>query len=940
MTSHKVITLSALPLSATGEPPRDFTLIPRGTLRTVYGDFEWDDESARLTAAAWARRNRRFLWDYEHLSGFTGTNGKPLASVHDRRSAGDAASPVAASDGFKLTDMRWTPDAERYIRNREYLYYSPVIAVDETSKPPRIVDVIKSSLTNDPATLGCAPLTLSADEMDELSLAPSIAAATATAATEELAAKPAGQERPTLCLDFDGVIHPNHPHDAQLAQEPIAGAKDGVASLRKLGPVVVQSVRATSPEGREAIAAYLRKHGIDVDGVSGEKPQAALYVDDRGLRFTGSWPALVARAQSGNFKTWEQEMSQQGQPQAQPAPQPAELAANKLAGPVSHNPDAYPKDDSMSWDGPEAEKHVWAWAGESADGTPNFIKARSLFGVVVGDGSKKGDYKLIHHDIKDGRPVTVRGGVRAAMNAIQGARGGVDMPADYESGVKAHLAAEAHRFGDKAPWESEQASQSELTAQAAPTEQTDTVTLSTAPASATTAAQGLTSPALQQGVRPLTGKQRKRPHGTRAKKQAVTILVENAQGHSLWARRLSSGKYSAPGGFVKKIDKATGQPERPVDAACRELREETGIEAKPSDMRYMGTLRGRHKSGKAIDVHGYRLTSDAEPQHLAKHEFSHPWERHAEHPIGEAHHSRDALSILSAKHADLRRETKSTQQTATVPLTANETAGSPGTANASSKMKIIGSTYTMDIQRARSLTSTLLGGLPSLSGDGIKAEVATAAQNALSAVKALDDALAAAGASESNEVEQALSLSALVMDVTGSKTMDGINGKLLALSDAAKVAPVVLNLSTEQACKLEIDRGIKLGSINPAEKGRYYDLISKKVLTLSDCQNRANGPKLYDVPNTAPAPVGANSTQVDLSKPAPATPLAATTIAGEAPKPAAVVELSSQHKQLISDIERNLPDGMKLDRDAVVKAITVSTVGAQPTRMHNPSQPA
>ena len=48
------------------------------------------------------------------------------------------------------TDMRWTPDAEKYIRNREFLYYSPVIAVDEKSKPPRIVDVLKSSLTNDP----------------------------------------------------------------------------------------------------------------------------------------------------------------------------------------------------------------------------------------------------------------------------------------------------------------------------------------------------------------------------------------------------------------------------------------------------------------------------------------------------------------------------------------------------------------------------------------------------------------------------------------------------------------------------------------------------------------------------------------------------------------------------------------------------------------------
>jgi len=920
--THRVIPLSALPLAGnSGEPPRDFTLIPRGTLHTVYGDFEWDDESARLTAAAWARRNRRFLWDYEHLSGFTGTNGKPLASVHDRRSAGDAATPIASPDGFKLTDMRWTPDAEKYIRNREFLYYSPVIAVDEKSKPPRIVDVLKSSLTNDPATLGCAPLTLSADEADAVS---------------ELAA---GQ-RPTLCLDFDGVIHPNEPHDAKLTAPPIDGAKEGVAELRKLARVVIQSARATSPEGQQAVAGYLNSHGIDVDEVTGEKPVAKLYVDDRGLRFTGSWPALIERAKSGDFKTWEQQMSQH------------ELTGGKLAGPVSHDPDAYPKDDATAWDGPEAEKRVWAWAGEAADGTPNFAKARPMFGVVVGDGSKKGDYKLIHHDIRNGHPVTVRGGVRAAMGALQGARDGVDMPADYEKGVKDHLAAEAHRFGDQAPWD-RNASVSlaapvpppgssvdqGLTAPAPPPgSSVDQGLAMPVPPSGSSVDQGLASntaasPALAQGVRSLSGRERKRPHGSRAKKQAVAILVERkGDGHSLWAKRLSSGKYSAPGGFVKKIDKATGQPERPIDAACRELREETGLACKPGDLRYMGTMRGKHKSGKAIDVHGYRLTVpsyDVTPQHLAKHEFSHGWEWHKEHPLADAHHSRDALAILSAQHADLRR---------TMPQAHALNTQSSETTTMST---IIGSTHTMDIQRARSLTSTLLGGLPSLSGDGVKGSVAQAAQAALSAVKALDEALAAAGAGEPADIEQALNLSAVVMDVTGSKDLVGIAGKLYTLADAAKVAPVVLNLSTEQACKLAIDQGISRGAINPAEKARYYDLISRKVLNLSDCQNRANGPKLYDVPNTTPAPVGANNSTVDLSKPAPAAPVAPTAITAAPPAAAPqTVELSAQHKQLLADVKRNLPDGMVLDETAVAKVLSAQAAGNVPARMHNPSQPA
>lgn len=810
--THRVIPLSALPLAGnSGEPPRDFTLIPRGTLHTVYGDFEWDDESARLTAAAWARRNRRFLWDYEHLSGFTGTNGKPLASVHDRRSAGDAATPIASPDGFKLTDMRWTPDAEKYIRNREFLYYSPVIAVDEKSKPPRIVDVLKSSLTNDPATLGCAPLTLSADEADAVS---------------ELATRSAGQERPTLCLDFDGVIHPNEPHDAKLTAPPIEGAKEGVAELRKLARVVIQSARATSPEGQQAVAGYLNSHGIDVDEVTGEKPVAKLYVDDRGLRFTGSWPALIKHAKSGDFKTWEQEMSQH------------ELAGGKLAGPVSHDPDDSNRNASVSLTAPAPPP------GSSVD--------QGLTAPVPPPGSSVDQ--------------------------------GLAMPV---------------------------------------------------PPPGSSVDQGLASstanPALAQGVRPLSGRERKRPHGSRAKKQAVAILVERkGDGHSLWAKRLSSGKYSAPGGFVKKIDKTTGQPERPVDAACRELREETGLACKPSDLRYMGTMRGKHKSGKSIDVHGYKLTApEGEPQHLAKHEFSHGWEWHKEHPLADAHHSRDALAILSAQHADLRR---------TMPQAHALNTQSSETTTMST---IIGSTHTMDIQRARSLTSTLLGGLPSLSGDGVKGSVAQAAQAALSAVKALDEALAAAGAGEPADIEQALNLSAVVMDVTGSKDLNGIAGKLYTLADAAKVAPVVLNLSTEQACKLAIDQGISRGAINPVEKARYYDLISRKVLNLSDCQNRANGPKLYDVPNTAPAPVGANNSTVDLSKPAPTAPVAPTAITAAPPATAPqTVELSAQHKQLLADVKRNLPDGMVLDETAVAKVLSAQAAGNVPARMHNPSQPA
>ena len=126
-TSYKLIPLAshALPLSPSREPPSDFTLIPAGTLSTVYGDFLWTERSAQEVTKLWARLNRRFMWDYQHLS------DKPLATVHDRRAAGHAPVVVADAQGFHPRGQQWTPDAQKYIRDGEYLYYSPVIGVDE-----------------------------------------------------------------------------------------------------------------------------------------------------------------------------------------------------------------------------------------------------------------------------------------------------------------------------------------------------------------------------------------------------------------------------------------------------------------------------------------------------------------------------------------------------------------------------------------------------------------------------------------------------------------------------------------------------------------------------------------------------------------------------------------------------------------------------------------
>lgn len=61
----------------------------------------------------------------------------------------------------------------------------------------------------------------------------------------------------------------------------------------------------------------------------------------------------------------------------------------------------------------------------------------------------KGSYKLPHHE-KEGYH-TVYNGVRAAMNALLGGRGGVDMPEGDKAGVHSHLARHLKEFGEEAP---------------------------------------------------------------------------------------------------------------------------------------------------------------------------------------------------------------------------------------------------------------------------------------------------------------------------------------------------------------------------------------------------------------------------------------------------------------------------------------------------------
>lgn len=101
-----------------------------------------------------------------------------------------------------------------------------------------------------------------------------------------------------------------------------------------------------------------------------------------------------------------------------------------------------------------------AWSFSAADGNkllgddsdnPDFTKFGAVHTFVSEDRTVKSSYKLPHHKEIDGVIKTVRRGVIAAMGALLGARGGVDVPSNERRGIYNHLAKHYKEFNMTPP---------------------------------------------------------------------------------------------------------------------------------------------------------------------------------------------------------------------------------------------------------------------------------------------------------------------------------------------------------------------------------------------------------------------------------------------------------------------------------------------------------
>ena len=101
-----------------------------------------------------------------------------------------------------------------------------------------------------------------------------------------------------IAIDFDSTVHdPFTRNKGYKMGIPIEGAVEAIRQLRLAGNyIIIFPTWADSDKKRQAIVDWLTYFGVEFDDITSQKPEADVYLDDRGLRFTSWDKALVDMA--------------------------------------------------------------------------------------------------------------------------------------------------------------------------------------------------------------------------------------------------------------------------------------------------------------------------------------------------------------------------------------------------------------------------------------------------------------------------------------------------------------------------------------------------------------------------------------------------------------------------------------------------------------------
>jgi uncharacterized protein len=114
-------------------------------------------------------------------------------------------------------------------------------------------------------------------------------------------------------------------------------------------------------------------------------------------------------------------------------------------------------DRERPWDSDAAVARVREWAGGPDKESINWSRyRRAFFWYDENDPENFGSYKLPFADVIDGELKAVPRAIFAAAAAIQGARGGVDIPSEDLPAVRRKIAAYYRKLDEVPPWEESQ----------------------------------------------------------------------------------------------------------------------------------------------------------------------------------------------------------------------------------------------------------------------------------------------------------------------------------------------------------------------------------------------------------------------------------------------------------------------------------------------------
>jgi hypothetical protein len=233
---------------------------------------------------------------------------------------------------------------------------------------------------------------------------------------------PIGTDEKLGLDDAQRLISKTRYGSTPTAQDVFTLKQEGIMRMSSVGFIPLESVEQGG-SGFEAVAKKLgKKWGVDLQGVSAIITKAYLLEhSDVGLAANmGAEQLAVAKGMKLNAATF------------------IAMGIESAKGVIPYK-DLGKQPEDTAWDGPaqirEADVDVLKIICTWFDGE---------------DAENKGAYKLPHHAAAGKHPANWKG-VSAAMGALLGARGGVDVPSGDRKGIYNHLKKHYAQFDKEAP---------------------------------------------------------------------------------------------------------------------------------------------------------------------------------------------------------------------------------------------------------------------------------------------------------------------------------------------------------------------------------------------------------------------------------------------------------------------------------------------------------